>query len=98
MGFKKVFNTKPIAIRKIRRLKLRWEDDVIQDIKKSEELEERSNGKRKLVEASEEGQGPRRAVEPMMMVMMMKLVHSTYANLNACGEVKSDLTSKYFLF
>jgi hypothetical protein len=29
----KVFNTKPIAIRKIRRPKLRWEDDVIQDIK-----------------------------------------------------------------
>jgi hypothetical protein len=73
---------------------------VIQDIKKSEELEERSNGKGKLPEASEEGQGSRRAVEPimMMMMMMMKLVHSTYANLNACGEVKSDLTSKYFLF
>jgi hypothetical protein len=30
---KKVFNTKPIAIRKIGRPKLRWEDDVIQDIK-----------------------------------------------------------------
>jgi hypothetical protein len=30
---KKVFNTKPIRIRKTERLKLRWEDDVIQDIK-----------------------------------------------------------------
>jgi hypothetical protein len=30
---KKVFNTKPIEIRKIGRPKLRWEDDVIQDIK-----------------------------------------------------------------
>jgi hypothetical protein len=30
---KKVFNTKPIGIRKIGRSKLRWEDDVIQDIK-----------------------------------------------------------------
>jgi hypothetical protein len=29
---KKVFNTKPIRIRKTERLKLRWEDDVIQDI------------------------------------------------------------------
>jgi hypothetical protein len=29
---KKVFNTKPIGIRKIGRPKLRWEDDVIQDI------------------------------------------------------------------
>jgi hypothetical protein len=29
----KVFNTKPIGIRKTGRLKLRWEDDVIQDIK-----------------------------------------------------------------
>jgi hypothetical protein len=30
---KKVFNIKPIGIRKSRRPKLRWEDDVIQDIK-----------------------------------------------------------------
>jgi hypothetical protein len=30
---KKVFNTKPMGIRKIIRPKLRWEDDVIQDIK-----------------------------------------------------------------
>jgi hypothetical protein len=30
---KKVFNTKPIGIRKIGRPKLRWEDDVIQDVK-----------------------------------------------------------------
>jgi hypothetical protein len=29
-------------------------------------LEERSNGKGKLAEASEEGHGPRRAVDPMM--------------------------------
>jgi hypothetical protein len=31
--FNKVFNTKPIGIRNIGRPKLRWEDDVIQDIK-----------------------------------------------------------------
>jgi hypothetical protein len=30
---KKVYNTKPIRIRKIGRPKLRWEDDVIQDIR-----------------------------------------------------------------
>jgi hypothetical protein len=30
---KKVFNTKPIGIRKIVSPKLRWENDVIQDIK-----------------------------------------------------------------
>jgi hypothetical protein len=30
---KKVLNTKPIGIRKTGRPKLRWEDDVIQDIK-----------------------------------------------------------------
>jgi hypothetical protein len=34
-------------------------------------LEEFGNGKGKLANASEEGQGPRRAVEPMMMMMMM---------------------------
>jgi hypothetical protein len=51
---------------------LRWENDVIE--KKydfgSEELKERSSGKGKLAEASEEGQGPRRAVEPMTTMMM----------------------------
>jgi hypothetical protein len=30
---KKVFNIKPIGIRKIGRPKLKWEDDVIQNIK-----------------------------------------------------------------
>jgi hypothetical protein len=30
---KKVFNTKPIGVRNIGRPKLRWEDDVIQDVK-----------------------------------------------------------------
>jgi hypothetical protein len=30
---KKIFNTKPIRTRKIGRLKLTWEDDVIEDIK-----------------------------------------------------------------
>jgi hypothetical protein len=33
MAVKKVFNTKSIGIRKIGSPKLRWEDDVIQDIK-----------------------------------------------------------------
>jgi hypothetical protein len=32
-------------------------------------LEELGNGKGKLAKASEEGQGPRRAVEPMMMMI-----------------------------
>jgi hypothetical protein len=32
-------------------------------------LEEFGNGKGKLANASEEGQGPRRAVEPMMMMI-----------------------------
>jgi hypothetical protein len=36
----------------------------------SEEVEELSNGNGKLAEASEEGQGPRRVVEPMMMKMI----------------------------
>jgi hypothetical protein len=36
-------------------------------------LEERSNGKGKLAEASEEGQGPRRAIEPIMMMMTMMM-------------------------
>jgi hypothetical protein len=40
----------------------------------SEELEELSNGKGKLAEASEEGQGSRSAVEPMMMMMMMMIL------------------------
>jgi hypothetical protein len=30
---KKIFNAKPVGIRKIGRPKLRWEDDMIQDVK-----------------------------------------------------------------
>jgi hypothetical protein len=42
---------------------------VIQDTRLwGEELQELSNGKGKLAEASEEGQGPRRTVEPMIMI------------------------------
>jgi hypothetical protein len=37
-------------------------------------LEEFGNGKGKLAKVSEEGQGPRRAVEPMMMMMMMMMM------------------------
>jgi hypothetical protein len=33
-------------------------------------LEEFGNGKGKLAKASEEGQGPHRTVEPMMMMMV----------------------------
>jgi hypothetical protein len=36
-------------------------------------LEELNDGKGKLAEASEEGQGPRRAVEEPMMMMMMSV-------------------------
>jgi hypothetical protein len=42
---KKAFNTKPVGIRKTGRSKLRWENDVIQDIKNgSEELGELIDG------------------------------------------------------
>jgi hypothetical protein len=37
-------------------------------------MKERSNGKGKLAEASEEDQGPRRAVEPMLMMTMMMMI------------------------
>jgi len=57
-------------------------------------LEERSNGKGKLAEASEEGQGPRRAVEPMMMMMMMMVVWGNfYLKVREDeGKTKMDLT------
>jgi hypothetical protein len=49
-------------------------------------LEEFGNGKGKLANASEEGQGPRRAVEPMMMMIVhvygVKLYLSTAALIN----------------
>jgi hypothetical protein len=37
-------------------------------------LEEFGNGKGKLANASEEGQGPRRAVEPLMMMMNLQVI------------------------
>jgi hypothetical protein len=61
---KKVFNTKPIGIRKIGRPKLRWEDDVIQDIETLGVKNWRN------VAMENESQGPHRAVKPMMMMMM----------------------------
>jgi CRISPR/Cas system CMR-associated protein Cmr1 (group 7 of RAMP superfamily) len=46
---KKVSETKPKGIRKIGRPKLRWEEDVIQDIKTgSEELEEKESWQKLL--------------------------------------------------
>jgi hypothetical protein len=67
---KKVLDTKPIGTRKIGRLKMRWEDDVIEDIKTLgvNNWRNKAMEKESLTEASEEGQGPRRAVEPMMMM------------------------------
>jgi hypothetical protein len=68
---KKAFNTKPVGLRKTGRPKLRWEDDVIQDIKTLG-----VKNWRKLAEVSEEGQGPRGAVEQMMMMMTTKMIMS----------------------
>jgi hypothetical protein len=65
---KKVFHTRPDGPKKIGRPNLRW-DGVIQDTRAlgtknwgSVAYEER------LAEASEEGQGPHRTVEPMMVM------------------------------
>jgi hypothetical protein len=44
-------------------------------------LEEFGNGKGKLANASEEGQGPRRAVEPMMMMMVIESTPFPYYSL-----------------
>jgi hypothetical protein len=58
-----------VGIRKLRKPEMRWEDDVIQDIKTLGVKNWRNlamDGR--LAEASEEGQGPRRAVKPMMMM------------------------------
>jgi hypothetical protein len=41
-------------------------------------LEELSNGIGKLAEASEEGQGPRRAVETMMMIIVVNKFYLSY--------------------
>jgi hypothetical protein len=69
-----LFNTEAIRIRKTGRPKLRWEDDVIQDIKTLGVKKWRNIAMEKgRAEASEEGQGPHRAVEPMMMIMMMMM-------------------------
>jgi hypothetical protein len=70
-----LFNIEAIGIRKTGRPKLRWEDDVIQDIKTLGVKNWRNIAmeKGRVAEASEEGQGPHRAVEPMMMMMMMTL-------------------------
>jgi hypothetical protein len=51
-------------------------------------LGEIRNGTGKLAEASEEGQGPRRAVEPMMMIMMIKLRGVGLVRLAECTRME----------
>ena len=66
---KKIFNTKPYGVKRVGRPKLRWEDGVDQDMRiLGQELEEGRPRQRRMDKASEEGQGPPRAVEPMMMM------------------------------
>jgi hypothetical protein len=78
----KVFNTKPIGLRRTGRPKLRRENDVIQDIK-TLEVKNYRNMEEESWQKLEEGQGPRRDVEPMMMMMMMSRVR----NLTKCAFV-----------
>jgi hypothetical protein len=59
-------------------------------------LEELSNGKGKMAEASEEGQGPHRAVQPMMMTvsisqhgseLQVHTVHHQYYHLHMAEQI-----------
>jgi flagellar biosynthesis protein FlhB len=56
-------------------------------------LEELNNGKGKLPEASEEGQGPRSAVEPMMVVMNSPVLLLIYVTPRFTNGVHKTLSS-----
>jgi hypothetical protein len=64
-----LFNTEAIGIRKTERPKLRWEDDVIQDFE-SEELGSLAMEKESWQKLLRKAQGPRRAVEPLIMMKL----------------------------
>jgi hypothetical protein len=66
---KKIFNTKPDGVRRVGRPKLRWKDGFDQDIRILEVKNwmKVAPRQRRMGKASEEGQGPPRAVEPMVM-------------------------------
>jgi hypothetical protein len=53
-------------------------------------LEELGNGKGKLAKASEEGQGPHRAVEPMMMIPS-NILQSHMENSSDCDNLITNL-------
>jgi hypothetical protein len=58
-------------------------------------LEEFGNGKGKLAKASEEGQGPRRAVEPMMM--MNSQAGNTDVSVRVCVVVTPSTLIIFYL-
>jgi hypothetical protein len=61
-------------------------------------LEERSNGKGNLAVASEEGQGPRRAVEPMMRMMMLSINVQLSLHINVINiGLKSNFSDNILL-
>ena len=72
---KKIRKTMPEVTRKVGKPKLRWEDCVRQDITDigNKELEECSTEQTGMAGAFEEGQGPHRAVMPLMMMMLLMI-------------------------
>jgi hypothetical protein len=73
---KKIFNTKSDGVRSVGRTKLRWEDGADQDMRISgvKNWKKFALKREEWAELLKEGQGPPRAVEPMMM-MMQKLAN-----------------------
>ena len=68
---RKIFITKPDGVRRVGRPKLRWENGVDQDMRTLEVKNWKNVAlDRRMCKASKEGQGPPRAVEPMMMMMI----------------------------
>jgi len=88
----KMFDTKSDGVRRVGSAKLRWEDGVDQDMRTLEVKNwKKIPRQRRMGKASTEGEGPPRAVGPMMMMMMMMMMICAGSGFGLVADLASEI-------